>query len=118
MYKQKLKSGLIVTHNHPTNISFSRTDILAIKRASLNEIRAVTKDYLYSARFIKSINMDVGFLNELILDIDHWVRLDFNRLIRNGKLTMSLASTKHWHEVWTRLCSKTDWFSYERTKRG
>lgn len=90
-------NGLIVTHNHPTNISFTRMDILFMKKACLREIRAVGKDYLYSARFTRNIGIDE--INKSILDVEYLVRLDFVALIRKGKMSMSSASTKHWHEV-------------------
>jgi len=42
--------GRFVTHNHPTNASFSRSDVIMASTMGTNELRARTPKYTYSLR--------------------------------------------------------------------
>lgn len=97
--------GYVMTHNHPTGKSFSPEDIQFALETRLREIRAVGTRFRYSFKPPDRVVTDWEYAGMRVLmeEIDEDVREEFNRAIREGRMTAEQANTDHWHEVWTRF---------------
>jgi proteasome lid subunit RPN8/RPN11 len=115
MNKLNWADEVIFTHNHPSGISFSDADILFMKKTELKEMRVVGKKYLYRANFTKKVDLDT--VKQAIKHSNEIVRIRISQLIDSGKMTIKEANDIHWHEIWTYLKKRKDWFSYKRIER-
>lgn len=127
--RKGLTTGAILTHNHPSNSSFSDADVLFMLNWGLHEMRAVGRKpsnglfpaYNYRIRPPKDDMRPVELhalsekVEKGIKQADAEIRKEFTTQIGSGKLRVEEANQNHWHEIWTRL-SKEFGLRYERSE--
>lgn len=96
----------ILTHNHPRGTSFSMDDVALAMTWNLKGIRACGSQYRYYLNRPQSgwsremWDKKIKPLAEKIADDVFQL---FSMLIRQGKLSPEEATSRHWHEVWSRV---------------
>lgn len=103
-----LKPNSIVTHNHPSGASFSKTDVMTSFNANLSEIRAVGTKRTYSLKRGKEGWGDRSKLIPAISRAEIRTREKLTMHIRRGaaisekeqKVRIRQANELHWHLVW------------------
>jgi hypothetical protein len=96
--------GAVLTHNHPGGDSFSKDDIAFARQAGLSEIRASTRDAVFSMRPGPRgwpYTDDVFMWH---LEVDAAVVLEINTKVAEG-LGISEAYRMHFDEVWRRIAA-------------
>jgi len=125
---QKVK-GKVFTHNHPSGVSFSPEDITFLYRHDLKEIRAIGQPGAFapgiSYEHAAMVRVPQGMTKQSLLPVigqevqavEAEVRAEFMKAMAAGKLSVDKANLLHWHEVWTRLDGRSEWFFYRRIER-
>jgi NAD+--asparagine ADP-ribosyltransferase len=109
----KLMRGASITHNHPSDNSFSPEDGYVLVLSGASEIRAVGKKWTHSLKPSLGKELDPIRVKSQIGALDSMVKQKFLREINTGKMTIQQAEADHWHEVWTEA-SKRIGFEYSR----
>lgn len=121
--------GKYLTHNHPSNNSFSAGDIKFMITHDLKAMRAVGRQYRHQVwvdsadPFVKTMSKYSPEIRKARL-IETWersfkkhydgVKSDFLAAIKEGRMTLAEANRLHYHEVWTRVSDELKWLKYER----
>lgn len=125
---EKVK-GKVFTHNHPNGTSLSPEDVSFLYLHDLKEIRAIGRPGAFApgishehAAMIKvpegmTKNSLLPVIGEEVEAIDAEVRGEFMKAMAGGKMSVDKANLLHWHEVWTRLDGRSEWFFYRRIER-
>jgi len=114
----------VLTHNHPTGRSFSRSDVELAVEHRLREIRAVTSEWVYRLEVpdsVRRLNMRRheefrSRLHERISEISQEVNRQLDNDIRAGRLNRTQAKQLREHLVWTKV-SEEFRIPYERIAR-
>jgi len=115
---EKMKGAKAFTHNHPSESSLSVEDIKAGYLGGINETRAVSKKYIFSAK-IKPNFTDRDYNNFIddIDKVDKWVIILFKEKIKQGEMSLEQANLDHWHKIWEIMDEDYEGFHYKRTLR-
>jgi len=112
-YKDKIK-GHWLTHNHPRSSSFSRQDIVVLKKFEGRGMRVVSKKYDYEFCFLDSYNLSAEQTEEKLLKINSEIRKKYEGLIFEGRLTIEDANANHQHALMTVFAKTTPGVFYVR----
>jgi len=118
-YETHQMKGNILTHNHPTDSSFSKADIQVLTGSGLSEIRAVTKTRTFVMKSNKHFTDKKEFstLKRDINKVEKKVMLDLSRKYRKGDITMDEYKSMGWDETWKEFVSLNKYkniFTYEQ----
>lgn len=115
-----LAKGAVLTHNHPTGQSFSPDDMRFLIEHSLDEIRAVTPEYTYTARVKPDAPGGASYMQQAIKSrvpkAMKKQKAEDVKNIRAGKLDPKQASADYWHNIWSRVAPMAD-IDYKREAR-
>ncbi len=104
--------GAVLTHTHPSGISFSIQDLHLACNARLSEIRAIGGIYEYvflPPPGVGQFSMD-QWEDEYggpVTRINHELQRVLQSKINDGEITVEQAQEQHFHELWTRVAAET-----------
>lgn len=100
-------NGAILTHNHPDNSPISLGDIVFLQEHNLQELRAVTKDYIYSiSSNDKMVKADLGKLRQDHSDFRIGILDNFIDKIDSGNMSKQEANIELKHFVIEKICDR------------
>lgn len=108
--------GALLTHNHPTGRSFSPEDITLLVYRGLQELRAVTRDYVYTASYQGEDR--VGFYFELrqkLPLVTLQMEESLSEAVRLGRINELEKDLLFWHGVWAKIAPQLK-LRYSRQK--
>lgn len=94
--------GATLTHNHPSNNSFSPEDVYVLLENRLQSIRAVTATQSYVIERTPNA-LPIAEAQRQIEAYHLKVRAQFMHAIREGRMSPDQASASHWHTVWSHI---------------
>lgn len=109
--------GMIISHNHPSGRSFSEPDIHLAIHIGGASMRVTGLRYRYRMDISTTITeTDKGRMLYTIAKLEHDLFSEFNRLIREKRMSIPEANERHHHELWTRFAAEfPDHVTYTRT---
>ena len=118
-YETHQMKGNYLTHNHPSDSSFSKADIQVLAGSGLSEIRAVTKTRTFVMKSNKHYTdkKDFSTLKRDISKSERKVMSNLSNKYRNGEITKKQYEEMGWHETWIDFTSSPKYkniFTYEQ----
>jgi hypothetical protein len=116
--EMKLCKGKIFTHNHPSNNSgFSPADIKFACKCEVKEMRAITpENEVCVIKMVDGSNFKPELwdnIENLSYVADKNIRIQFNKAINDGNMTIKEANKKHWNKVWVTVFEIISEIKYE-----
>lgn len=105
-----------MTHNHPSDVSFSPGDMDFAAFYGLKEIRACSANYDHVMTPGPAGWPDREYLRHVVRVADREQAAIFWPQIDSGAMTLEKAQAQHWHEVWKKVAAQLK-LNYTRTPR-
>lgn len=110
-----LLSGNIITHNHPSNYSFSRADLGILVHFKVGEMRAVSDGYLHRVSLKPGVSYNAEDITSEYSDLLDLFEPLLSAEVKSGRMELDEANVKLYHEIVTRLAEKYK-FTYTRER--
>jgi hypothetical protein len=107
----------LLIHNHPSGGGLSVTDFELAHFLNVREVVAFGSVWRYRASRTSDRWLHLGQAKQVLSVQQEQVRQYLQARVDAGSLTPREASTRFWHEVWTRFASHSSEIHYRREVR-